>query len=226
MNFLDQPPGQIARELPGATAALQGLNLDFNEATRTLREVLAEKGIDASEATEALEKLLNQEGTGNDWQSLPTEVLIEHILSRYHDTHREQLPELIRMAQRVERVHGGNSSVPSGLSALLEHVQEDLEEHMKKEETILFPMIARGVMGLAVHPVGVMRREHDDHAAALEEIDRLTQGLTLPAKACGTWQALYRGLDTLKRDLAAHIELENGVLFPRVETPRGGARHG
>lgn len=37
------------------------------------------------------------------------EELIEHILTRYHDTHREQLPELIQLSERVERVHGGHT---------------------------------------------------------------------------------------------------------------------
>ncbi len=29
------------------------------------------------------------------------EELIEYILTRYHDTHREQLPELIQLAERT-----------------------------------------------------------------------------------------------------------------------------
>ena len=41
---------------------------------------------------------------------LNNEEPIEHILDRYHDAHQEQLPELIRPAQR-ERVHGGRLNV-------------------------------------------------------------------------------------------------------------------
>src|SRR3989344_3369539 len=42
-------------------------------------------------------------------------ALIDHILARYHEVHRQQLPELIRMARRVEAVHRDNPHVPAGL---------------------------------------------------------------------------------------------------------------
>lgn len=94
------------------------------------------------------------------------EELIEHILTRYHDTHREQLPELIHLAERVERVHGGHTACPAGLSAHLEHMAEELETHMAKEEQILFPMITRGMSAMAGGPVAVMRHEHEEPGRA------------------------------------------------------------
>ena len=62
------------------------------------------------------------------------EELIEHILNRYHDTHRDQLPDMIRLAQRVERVHGGHPECPSGLSAHLEAMQAELKLHSNLSE--------------------------------------------------------------------------------------------
>lgn len=155
-----------------------------------------------------------------------TEVLIEHILTRYHDVHREQLPELIRLAQRVERVHNHHPDCPAGLSAHLERMQAELETHMQKEEQILFPMIARNMNGMAAAPISVMRREHDDHGLALAGVHRLTNHFALPDGACNTWQTLYRGLATLENDLVNHIHLENNVLFNRVGGQPEGARHG
>src|SRR5690606_20703142 len=111
---------------------------------------------------------------------------IEYLLTRYHDVHRQQLPELIRLARRVERVHGGHVHCPSGLSAHLEHMEEELEVHMQKEEQILFPMICQGIRDLAVHAISTMRSQHQEHVAALDGIDCLTRGLQLPAEACST----------------------------------------
>jgi regulator of cell morphogenesis and NO signaling len=145
------------------------------------------------------------------------EELIEHILTRYHDTHREQLPELIQLSERVERVHGGHTDCPAGLSAHLTHMADELESHMAKEEQILFPMITRGMVAMASGPVSVMRHEHDDHGSALEELERITQGLTLPEGACGSWQRLYQGLSTFRDDLRAHIQTENDLLFSRID---------
>ncbi|MBL3555403.1 MULTISPECIES: hemerythrin domain-containing protein [Marinobacter] len=145
------------------------------------------------------------------------EELIEHILTRYHDTHREQLPELIQLSERVERVHGGHTACPAGLSSHLTHMAEELETHMAKEEKILFPMIARGMGAMAGGPVAVMRHEHDDHGSALEELERITHGLTLPEGACGSWQRLYHGLANFRDDLQAHIQTENDLLFSRID---------
>lgn len=145
------------------------------------------------------------------------EELIEHILTRYHDTHREQLPELIQLSERVERVHGGHTACPSGLSSHLTHMAEELETHMAKEEQILFPMITRGMVAMAGGPVSVMRHEHDDHGSALEELERITNGLTLPEGACGSWQRLYHGLASFRDDLKAHIQTENDLLFSRID---------
>ncbi|MBC7184324.1 MAG: hemerythrin domain-containing protein [Marinobacter sp.] len=145
------------------------------------------------------------------------EELVEHILNRYHDTHRDQLPEMIRLAQRVERVHGSHPDCPSGLSAHLETMQEELESHMAKEEQILFSMITRGISGMARGPISVMRAEHEDHSAALAQLGVLTNNLRLPEEACNTWKNLYQQIATFQTDLNAHIALENSVLFARID---------
>ena len=138
-----------------------------------------------------------------------------NILERYHDTHRRQLPELIRLAARVELVHGGHPQCPAGLTALLENMQQELEAHMAREEQILFPMIARGMGAMTRKPISLMKQQHDDHGDLLNELERRTRGFTLPDQACNTWTALYRGLAELRQDLMDHIHLENNVLFRR-----------
>ena len=148
-----------------------------------------------------------------DWQEASAEELIQHILARYHQRHREQLPELIRLARRVEQVHGEHPHCPNGLADHLSDIQQALESHMAKEEQILFPMLLRGEHSMSRGPISVMRFEHEQHGQALEELYALTDRITAPLHACNTWQALYRGLDEFCRDLTRHIQLENEVLF-------------
>ena len=144
-------------------------------------------------------------------------ALTRHIETRYHQRHREQLPQLVALSTKVETVHSGDPNVPTGLAALLQRLVGDLEVHMKKEELILFPAIRRGASSVA-EPIAAMRADHDDHTAETVEIRRLTAGLTLPAGACRTWTALYDGLGIFLTDLEEHIRLENEVLFPRFES--------
>ena len=141
--------------------------------------------------------------------------LVAHVLARYHTVHRQQLPELLRLARKVEQVHGEHADCPHGLAGQLSAMVQELESHMRKEENVLFPMIAGGHGAMAGGPISVMRMEHDDHGVALRAIERLTNGIVAPAGACTTWRALYTGLRTFREDLMAHIHTENNILFER-----------
>lgn len=148
--------------------------------------------------------------------------LTSFIETEYHAKHRAQLPELAALSEKVEAVHADQVDVPAGLAGLLHRMIGELEVHMKKEELILFPAIRTGIMGLDA-PIAMMRAEHDDHETEVEEIKRLTNDLTLPDGACGSWTRLYAGIGEFLEDLVAHIRLENDVLFPQFETH--GADH-
>jgi regulator of cell morphogenesis and NO signaling len=143
--------------------------------------------------------------------------LTRYIETRYHARHRQQLPPLAAMAAKVEHV-------PDGLSDILRRMIGEMEVHMKKEELILFPTIRTGGGPGIENPIAMMRADHDDHAIEVAEIRRLTGDLTLPEGACGTWTALYAGLDEFIIDLEEHMRLENDVLFPQFEP--GSAAHG
>jgi len=148
--------------------------------------------------------------------------LTRYIETRYHLRHREQLPRLAELAQKVEKVHFGEDDVPEGLSAILRRMIGELEVHMKKEELIFFPAIRKGGGPGIESPIAVMRADHADHATEVAEIRHLTADLTLPLGACGTWTALYAGLNEFISDLEEHIRLEDEILFPQFE-PEGVA---
>lgn len=149
----------------------------------------------------------------HDWRTAPAAELIAHILWRYHQRHREQLPELINQARRVEQVHSTHRQCPNGLAEHLQAMQQELESHMCKEEHVLFPLLQQGLGQHAAAPIRVMRLEHDEHGQALQTLLALTDTFTPPADACNTWRALYQGLQVFHDDLVEHIQLENEVLF-------------
>jgi regulator of cell morphogenesis and NO signaling len=151
--------------------------------------------------------------------------LIEHIISRYHQVHRQQLPELVRMARRVEAVHRDHPLVPAGLADLLDAVQEDLLAHMQKEEAILFPMLQAGGNPNARQPINMMRTEHIHHGAMLDRLTELTHSAAPPEGACNTWRALYAGIAQLHDDLINHIHTENNILFVQFEQAPVAPRH-
>ncbi|MFZ2290042.1 MAG: iron-sulfur cluster repair protein YtfE [Halopseudomonas yangmingensis] len=220
IDYLKSSLGTLATQIPGATGVFHQHNLNFCcGGHHSLAEAAAEKGLDPQQIIKQLQSLEQQPGSGRDWTQASESELIEHLLQRYHDRHREQLPELIRLARKVEQVHNDHPACPHGLADHLSDMLQELESHMLKEEQILFPMLARGQIAMAGGPISVMRFEHDQHGEALAQLQRLSNDACPPEGACRTWQALYLGLQELRQDLMDHIHLENNILFASSPRP-------
>jgi len=206
--------GDIAASLPGATAVFRRHKLDFCcGGSQSLQDAARHRDIDPAAIEAELETLAPEPNTVPD----DVDGLIQCILDRYHQVHRQEMPELRALALRVETVHAQHPAVPKGLSDLLARMYGEMESHMQKEEQILFPMMLAGGNPMIVHPIGMMRHEHDSHGEELEALAKLTGDLTLPADACNTWRALYAGLGKFRDDLTEHIHIENNILFPKFE---------
>ena len=215
-----QTVGEIASALAGATAVFRKHKIDFCcGGAVSLDEAARKGGVDPAVVRTELDALARKP------PDAPTDsvALCDHIVERYHDVHRRELPELIKLARRVEAVHRDHSLVPKGLADAMEAVSEILLDHMTKEERILFPAIRDGFAGSLFGPIAVMRHEHDHHGEEMRAIEALAYGFEPPDDACNSWRALYSGLDKFAADLAEHIHLENNVLFPRFERARGRA---
>lgn len=148
-----------------------------------------------------------------------TEVLVAHILSRYHETHRRELPELLALARKVETSHATDPNTPHGLTQALESMIVVLEDHMRREEAGIFATLGAGGVS-AEGSIAGLRKDHGGHEETLNRIAAITHGLRLPAYACRSWVQLYAGLGKLVEDLDEHRYLEDNVLFPRLEAGR------
>jgi regulator of cell morphogenesis and NO signaling len=218
MELVDQSLGQLARRIAGATRVFDNHHFDFCcGGNQSLRSAAAAAGVEVAPIVAELHALQARaaSGTERDWDNATPTELVDHLLTRYHAVHREQLPELIRLARKVEQVHGERPDCPVGLADHLTEMAQELESHMRKEEDVLFPMIVRGHGAMAKAPISVMRMEHDDHGVALRRLEALTDGITPPRAACTTWRSLYAGLQVFRQDLMAHIHTENNILFER-----------
>jgi len=211
-GFAGRSVADIAAALPGATAVFRRHKLDFCCGGKAaLADAAATRGADLATIERELAALEQPETAA----PADTDGLIDLIETRYHAAHRRELPELIRLARRVEAVHGDRPDAPRGLAGLLEDIAAELGAHMDKEEQVLFPLMRRGGHPMIAHPIGAMRHEHDETGEQLRAVEELTNGGALPEGACNTWRALYAGTRKFADDLMEHIHLENNVLFPR-----------
>jgi len=213
-GFIDRTVGDVAAHLAGATAVFRRHKIDFCCGGKvSLAEAAAKRGADAGAIAAELAAL----DAARPDVPQETPALVDHIITRYHETHRRELPELVKLAQRVESVHRDRPDSPAGLADLLSAAEGELGEHMAKEEQILFPAMQQGYKGSLDMPIRVMRHDHDQHTVMIRSLQAITRDYAPPEDACRSWQALYNGVEKFVTDLTQHIHLENNILFPRFE---------
>lgn len=213
----------IAREHPSTVRVFQLHGIDFCcGGKRPLGAVCRERGIPAenllAELTEACER------TGEEtWDERPLAELVHHIVSRYHEALRRELPILGQLAVKVADRHGDRHPELLEIRNLFDTLRQEMFAHMGKEEQILFPMIERLEAGTEMAappldgPVAAMEDDHEQVARILARMRALTSGFTPPASSCNSFRGLYQGLADLEGDTHVHIHLENNVLFPRAQ---------
>jgi regulator of cell morphogenesis and NO signaling len=165
-----------------------------------------------------------------DWNKASIKGLIEHILLQHHEYVRKALPHLDKLAQNVVAKHGSSHHRElCEIRSALQRLDQELTQHLMKEEEILFPYIAqlerafaagtvkpRGCLGTVANPVAVVIQQHDGTGEPMSEVRQLSDNFTMPQDGCPTYRAFYVGLKEFEQDLHQHIHLENNILFPRA----------
>ena len=204
----------IAVKNPRSIAVFRKYGLDFCcGGARPLVDVCQEMKLDTHKVLGEILSTLSLPLEAN-WETEPASKLIEHILVSFHQKHRNDLAILIPLARKVEAVHAENSKTPKGIHELLKTVADAMEEHMLKEENILFPWILNNGATPPYAPIQVMMSEHLSHKEKLIQLRATCHDFNFPHEACASWRALYTGVEQLIADLMEHIHLENNVLFP------------
>jgi regulator of cell morphogenesis and NO signaling len=108
------------------------------------------------------------------------------------------------------------------LQSTFDALQDNLREHVAKEDAVLFPAIVAleghvqpGWEWIA-EPIAALKAEHAKAEDAFARIVELTGNYVPPPGACPTFVGLYYGLAELEREERAHLRLENRVLLPRA----------
>ena len=143
-------------------------------------------------------------GRVTDWNDAPLSLLCDHIVSVHHARTREGL----------ERLTGLVSGAAAPLFGAL---RTEVEEHMREEETRLFPAMTaleqHDVDGFPLETIEAYEAHHVRTGAAIRELRRLLAGEPDALAA----------LEELDADLHRHIHEENEVLFPRALAALGRA---
>lgn len=213
----DATLADLASTWAGASRVFQRHDLDYCcQGTQTLAAACRQRRLPVETVLAELQAEVVPTPRDADWTAMPPSRLITHLVDHFHEGHRRELPRLQAMAEKVEQVHAAHAQCPHGLAAHLRTLAHDLEQHMQKEEHVLFPLLLAGGSLSVWAPIQCLQAEHETHGAALAELRRLASAFAPPADACPTWRALYLGLFEFERAVMEHIHLENHVLFRRA----------
>lgn len=196
---------------------------------RSLIDACRGRAADPGAVIRALETLPPSASGADDVTRWPVDRLVDHIVSTHHAYVRSALPTIARHLAKLQEAHGARHPELAGVAAHFGALSCDLEQHLVKEEQVLFPYVrdlvdhAREGCGALVSPFGsvenpirMMEREHEEAGAALKQIRTLTDDYTAPEDGCTTYAVCMAELKRFEQDLHRHVHLENNVLFPRV----------
>jgi regulator of cell morphogenesis and NO signaling len=230
---------EVAIEVPQSTRLFEKLKIDYCcGGNRSLTEACNSAGVEVDKVLGMLETAIQQVESKNimtEFQKLPINDLIGHIVETHHVFTKDELARLDLLTKKVIAAHGENHPELRTVGELFDRLSADLMPHMFKEERVLFPYISAlaianaantpapfAPFGTVKNPVRMMMMEHDVAGEILREIRKVTSDDTIPSDGCISYRTLYEALEALEKDLHQHIHLENNILFPRaVELEEG-----
>ena len=213
-----------------ASVVFEKFHLDFCcKGKRTLEEACTEQQLSVETITKELENTFSKIETVPDFEKMNLLQLIEYIVQTHHTYVKKELPQILAWLQKVSSKHGERHPELYRIFELFTAVNEEMENHMQKEEFILFPRIKelqkpvdheKDNLQLTINylksPITVMEQEHDHAGGLLKEIRVWSNEYIPPPDACTTYRLSFAALQAFELDLHQHIHLENNILFPKA----------
>lgn len=159
-----------------------------------------------------------------NWQTTPLDRIIEEILTRHHPYVRTAIPPIRAGLAEANRRWGGPGSAYARTHAAFETLAHRLDGHMTTEEAVVFPLIQSmerpagpsSCVGLRLlAPILQMEAEHAEAYSVVRALRRLA-ACEPPCGGRGEWACCLEEIAHFDRDWETHLQLENGVLFPRA----------
>lgn len=217
--------GEIVIIYPNIVEKFNEIQLDYCcGGAKNIEVALIEKGINVDKFIEELnkdyEKFIIDNSDYIDWNIEDSEKLIDHIINTHHSKTFQLLKEIDPLLVKVFKVHYNHApELLTKIHKLFGELKCELEEHLIKEERILFPKIIElennnGKEALKKE-IQSFIGEHEAAGDILKELAKITEDYKIPDWACTSFKLVYMKLHELEEDLFIHIHKENNILFKR-----------
>ncbi|HHQ4317666.1 iron-sulfur cluster repair di-iron protein [Clostridium perfringens] len=224
----DYSLGEVVTVYPAVVKKFNDMELDYCcGGSKSLEVALKEKGVDVDKFVEDLNKEFKEFKFENsqyvDWREKSSEELINHIVEIHHAETFRLLKEIDPLMVKVFKVHfSHNPELLMKVHSLFGKLKCELEEHLLKEENILFPLMIKYDQAKDKEEkkeiegdIRIIVNEHEAAGDILKELAEVTDDYKVPEWGCISFKLLYDYLHDLEKDLFIHIHKENNILFPR-----------
>lgn len=224
----DYSLGEVVTVYPAVVKKFNDMELDYCcGGSKSLEVALKEKGVDVDKFVEDLNKEFKEFKFENsqyvDWREKSSEELISHIVETHHGETFRLLKEIDPLMVKVFRVHFSHGpELLMKVHSLFGKLKCELEEHLLKEENILFPLMIKYDKAKdekekkeIEEDIRIIVNEHEAAGDILKELAEVTDDYKVPEWGCISFKLLYNYLHDLEKDLFIHIHKENNILFPR-----------
>lgn len=229
-NLKNKSIGAFVADDYRTASVFKKYGIDFCcQGNRTINDACENTNIDPNLVFKDLEEIIqaNKGGTA-DFQSWPLDLLCDYIVKKHHRYVETKSKEIKPYLNKICEVHGERHPELFEINDLFNASVDILTQHMKKEETLLFPFIHKMVnakeegvkidapsFGSVENPIRSMEEEHTLEGDRFRKIEELSNQYIPPADACNTYKVTIALLKEFEEDLHLHIHLENNILFPK-----------
>jgi regulator of cell morphogenesis and NO signaling len=207
-----------------AAAVFEKYGLDFCcKGKRSLESACTDNGVVVGDVVKELNSIITKpEVKTKDFTEMSLSQLAGYIVLTHHSYVNFNMPQMISYLQKIASKHGHRHPELIEVFEAFVMLQQEMAEHMEKEEKIAFPLIKKmelkGTQDLNENELQILidsiEEEHEAAGAIMEKIRTLTNNYTPPADACTTYKICFAALQSFEADLHKHVHLENYILFP------------
>jgi regulator of cell morphogenesis and NO signaling len=224
-ELLNKTISQIVTDHHQTAPVFEKYGIDFCcKGKRPLIDACAEKQLNKEQVVLELENAITTGKAITDFNKMSLAALADYIVQVHHSYVKFNMPQIYQYVGKVASKHGDRYPFMKEVFTLFSEIQDELSQHMMKEERILFPRIKQleteGATGSTLEffqgPIDVMEAEHDRAGTIMQKIRELTNNYTPPADACTTFRLSLSSLQAFEADLHQHVHLENYILFPKT----------
>lgn len=224
-ELLNQPLASIVTRNFKTAQVFEKYGLDFCcKGKRTLQQACEEKSLPAETVLNELAPVMHGSSYGKDFDSMQLSTLTDYIVNVHHAYVRNNMPIILNYLLKIATKHGEKFTYMKKVYIYFAQVRSELDEHLMKEEQVVFPIIndlEKG--GVAGNPsqnlpvaVKMMEEEHDVAGGLMTKIREITNNYAVPDQACTTFRVALQMLQEFETDLHEHVYLENHLLFPKA----------